>query len=264
MSSSYHPQTDGQTEHVNQCLETYLRCLVQACPNKWSQWLSLAEYWYNTTYHSALGTSPFEVLYDHPPKHFGIVPEDASSVTDLQEWLNERSAMITSIQQTLLRAQQRMKHQADKHRVEREFNVGDWVYLKLQPYVQQSVQRRANHKLSFKYFGPYLVLQRVGKAAYKLQLPDLAHIHLVVYISQLKQAIAPGTAVASDDQLQCLFMDTPAENPKVLQTCLRKVGSSAVPHALVKWEAWPESWAVWSKLPATSCVSANSLRTSHL
>jgi ribosomal protein L21E len=250
MSSSYHPQTDGQTERVNQCPETYLRCLVQACPTKWSQWLSLAEYWYNTTYHSALGTSPFEVLYGHPPKHFGIVPEDASAVTDLQEWLNERSAMTTAIQQHLLRAQQRMKHQADKHRVEREFKVGDWVYLKLQPYVQQSVQRRANHKLSFKYFGPYLVLQRVGKAAYKLQLPDSAHIHPVVHVSQLKQAIAPGTAVASDDQLQCLCMDTPAEAPQVLQTCLRKIGSSAVPHALVKWEAWPESWAVWSKLPA--------------
>lgn len=49
MSSSYHPQTDGQTKRLNQCLETYLRCLVQACPSKWSQWLSLAEYWYNTT-----------------------------------------------------------------------------------------------------------------------------------------------------------------------------------------------------------------------
>jgi ribosomal protein L21E len=192
------------------------------------------------------------------------VPEDASAVTDLQEWLNERSAMTTAIQQHLLRAQQRMKHQADKHRVEKEFKVGDWVYLKLQPYVQQSVQRRANHKLSFKYFGPYLVLQRVGRAAYKLQLPDSAHIHPVVHVSQLKQAIAPGTAVASDDQLQFLCMDTPAEAPQVLQTCLRKIGSSAVPHALVKWEAWPESWAVWSKLPATSCVSANALRTSRL
>jgi hypothetical protein len=110
MSSSYHPQTDGQTERLNQCLETYLRCLVQSCPAKWSQWLSLAEYWYNTTYHSALGTTPFEVLYGHPPRHFGIVPADASSVTSLQEWLNERSAMTQAIQQHLLRAQQRMKH----------------------------------------------------------------------------------------------------------------------------------------------------------
>jgi transposase InsO family protein len=63
MSSAYHPQTDGQTERVNQCLETYLRCFVHACPSRRSSWLSLAEYWYNSSPHSALGRSPFEVLY---------------------------------------------------------------------------------------------------------------------------------------------------------------------------------------------------------
>lgn len=247
MSSSYHPQTDGQTERLNQCLETYLRCLVQACPNKWAQWLSLVEYWYNTTYHSALKSTPFEVLYGHPPKHFGIVPEDASSVTNLQEWLNERSAMTQAIQQNLHRAQQRMKAQADKHRMEREFTVGDWVYLKLQPHVQQSVQRRHNHKLSFKYFGPYLILQRIGNAAYKLQLPESAQIHPVVHVSQLKKAIAPGTEVAFDEHLNCLLPDATTAAAQVLQTCLRQIGASAVPHALLKWKEWPNSWAIWSK-----------------
>jgi hypothetical protein len=46
MGSAYHPQMDGQTERVNQCLETYLRSFVQACPSKWNSWLSVAEYWY--------------------------------------------------------------------------------------------------------------------------------------------------------------------------------------------------------------------------
>lgn len=62
MSSAYHPQSDGQTEQVNQSVEAYLRCFIQACPSKWSQWLSLAEFCYNTDFHSALNKSPFEVL----------------------------------------------------------------------------------------------------------------------------------------------------------------------------------------------------------
>jgi len=248
MSSSYHPQTDGQTERLNQRLETYLRCLVQTCPSKWCQWISLAEYWYNTTYHSALGKTPFEVLYGHPPKHFGIVPADASSVTDLQEWLNERSAMTDIIQQHHLRAQQRMKDQADKHRVEHEFAVGDCVYLKLQPYVQQLVQHRSNHKLSFKYFGPYLVLQRVGKVAYKLQLPPSSHIHPVVYVSQLKKALPPEVHVSKDEQLHCLTMDLSSTTPQVCDLCLKKVGHAVIPQALVQWHPWPDEWARWENL----------------
>lgn len=67
MSSSYHPQSDGQTERLNQSMETYLRCFVNACPTKWSKWVSLAEFWYNSTHHSTIGRSPFEALYGFPP-----------------------------------------------------------------------------------------------------------------------------------------------------------------------------------------------------
>ena len=54
-STAYHPQYDGPIERLNQCLETYLRCFVHACPSKWSQWLASAEFWYNTSQHSATG-----------------------------------------------------------------------------------------------------------------------------------------------------------------------------------------------------------------
>jgi transposase InsO family protein len=59
MGLAYHPQSDGQTERVNQCMETFLRCFVTACPRKWVDWLPLAEFWYNTSYHSTISQSPF-------------------------------------------------------------------------------------------------------------------------------------------------------------------------------------------------------------
>jgi hypothetical protein len=69
---AYHPQSDGQTERVNQCMETFLCCFVHACPSQWIHWLALAEFWYNSSFHSALGRSPFEALYGYTPHNLGV------------------------------------------------------------------------------------------------------------------------------------------------------------------------------------------------
>jgi hypothetical protein len=94
-----------------------------------------------------------------------------SSVPDVDAMLTSRSTMLAAVQHHLHRPQHRIKTQADKRRSERTFQVGDFVYLKLQPYVQSSVAPRAHQKLSFKYFGPYAMLERIGTIAYRLALP---------------------------------------------------------------------------------------------
>jgi hypothetical protein len=76
---------------------------------------------------------------------------------DLSTWLEDKQIMQTLIKQHLQRAQERMKAQADKKRFERSFSEGDWVYLKLQRYVQSSLAPHANQKLAFKFFGPFQV-----------------------------------------------------------------------------------------------------------
>lgn len=262
MSSAYHPQTDGQTERLNQCLETYLRCMVQACPTKWAQWIPLAEFWYNSTYHSAHGLTPFQALYGHPPRHFGISVSDVCTVTDLDKWLLERQSMLEHIQHNLQRAQHCMKTQADKNRQERQFQVGDWVYVKLQPYVQHSVQRRVNQKLSFKYFGPYLILQKVGPVAYKLQLPSSSQIHPVIHVSQLKKALPPQVTVSADTELNLLTLFFSLPPVHVLGHRLHLVGQHVVPQALVQRQSCPSHWSQWeavSSLPQAMATAATSV-----
>jgi hypothetical protein len=138
-----------------------------------------------------------------------------------------------------------MKHQADKHRSEREFNVGDWVYLKLQPYAQMSVAPRSNQKLPYKYFGPYLILQRIGQVAYKLQLPPGSKIHRVIHVSQLKAAIPPTATVSADESLHCISDDVALVPAEIVQTKLLQLGATAVPHMLVGWTGLPEAWMTW-------------------
>lgn len=248
MSSSRHPQTDGQTERVNQCLETYLRCFVHACPQKWRHWLPLAEYWYNTSYHSAIHTSPFEALYAHPPRHFGIMDTSVCRSPDLATWLAERALMQDVLKQHLTRARQIMKDQADKHRSHRQFEVGDWVFLKVQPYVQHSVANRASHKLAFRYFGPFQVISRVGEVSYKLKLPEKTLIHPVVHVSLLRRAPAP----ASEDQVRLPpeprdeADDAGQDQPLlVLQRRQYLRGSSVRTQALIQWSSLPASLATW-------------------
>ena len=67
LNTAYHPQTDGQTEVVNKCLETYLRCFASKKKNQWAQWLPLAEWWYNTSYHTTTRMNPFEAVYGQKP-----------------------------------------------------------------------------------------------------------------------------------------------------------------------------------------------------
>lgn len=90
MSISYHPQTDGQTERLNRCLETYLRAIVLNEPRRWMKWLPLAEWWYNTNHHGALNTTPFQALYGYNPFQIPIGPLPHSTHTTVRIQLAER------------------------------------------------------------------------------------------------------------------------------------------------------------------------------
>jgi ribosomal protein L21E len=117
---------------------------------------------------------------------------------EVDDMLQERHNLSDFLKQQLERASRRMKRTADEKRSFREFQVGEQVLLKLQPYVQKSLVRRPYPKLSFKYFGPYTVLDRYGSVAYKLELPAHSDIHPVFHVSQLKTYVPNHTPVFTD------------------------------------------------------------------
>jgi hypothetical protein len=242
MSSAYHPQTDWQTVQVNQCLEIFLHYFVHACPKHWMKCLSLAEFWYNTRYHTSLDRSPFEVLYGHKPRFFGLQTKDSCQVPNLESWMQERELMQQVIKQHLLRAQVRMKSQADKHRSEVSFQVGDKVFLKLQPYVQSSLAPRAHQKLAFKFFDPFTILAKIGSVAYKLALPEDCSIHAIFHVSQLKKMVSPSKIVSAS----LLDADVAYQVPElILGTQMVHRGDANVTQILVKWSNMSAELATW-------------------
>jgi hypothetical protein len=128
----------------------------------------------------------------------GILNPSLCHTPELEDWLTERNLLNEVVRHNLERAQLRMKQHADRNRSERQFAVGEMVYLKVQPYIQSSLVQRSNQKLSFRYFGPYKILARVGSVAYRLELPDDARIHPVVHVSQLKRHIEAAVEVSTE------------------------------------------------------------------
>lgn len=248
MSTSYHPQSDGQTEVVNRCLENYLRCMAMDQPKQWSLWIPSAEYWYNTNFHSATKFTPYEVVYgQQPPTHVPYLPE-AAMVESVDRSLRAREKVIHPLRHNLTKAQHRMKQLADKHRSERQFNVGDWAYVKLQPYRQHSLRTHHCQKLSSRYFGPFLVEAKVGPVAYKLRLPASVRIHSTFHVSALKRKIGsasvqPHIPAGVTDQGHLMM-----EPLAILDRRVVKRGRTAATQVLVQWSnCFPED-STWEFL----------------
>lgn len=90
----------------------YLRCAVHESPQKWKMWLPLAELWYNSSFHTAIGCSPFKALYAYEP-NLSLVPKSVQATSqEVQSVIEDRDIHLQTLKHHLLRAQAKMKFQA--------------------------------------------------------------------------------------------------------------------------------------------------------
>ncbi|XP_024178045.1 uncharacterized protein LOC112183960 [Rosa chinensis] len=153
--------------------------------------------------------STFQALYGYAPPSIILYLSSCTSVALVDQQQKSRDALLATIKRNMQLARSRMNGFYDKKHTEREFEVDDWVYLKLQPYKQHSMHKNEFHKLSQRYYGSFQVIEKVRNVAYKLKLPTTARIHNVFHVSLLKKKL--GNTVLVEPQLPRI---TDPENPK--------------------------------------------------
>ena len=207
-STAFYPQTDGQTERVNQILEDMLRACALDFKGSWCKYLCLAEFAYNNSYQATIKMAPYEALYGRKCRS-PICWQEAGERREMEvelgiqtEMIEETTQAIQKIRQRIETVQSRQKSYADTCRTPLEFQVGDSVFLKVAP--MKGVMRFGKKdKLSPRYVGPYLIIERIGKVAYKLDLPqDMSVIHNVFHVSMLKKCLHDLSQVIQPQSVQ--------------------------------------------------------------
>jgi len=163
----------------------------------------------------------------------------------VHDWIQKSQDILKELKDHLHRAQNQQKIQADKHRVERTFEVGDLVYLRLQPYRQASIKRSGTEKLQPHFFGSYRVRRKVGIVAYELELPSGRKIHNVFHVSCLKRALGQHITPIEelpplDEEGQLIWIPE-----TVLEVREKRLRKRRFKEYLIKWKDLPIEDATW-------------------
>ncbi|KAL4021234.1 hypothetical protein IC575_020026 [Cucumis melo] len=201
-STTFHPQTDGQTECLNQVLEDMLRACALEFPSSLDSHLHLMEFAYNNSFQATIGIAPLEALYDKCCRSlvcWGKVGEQRLMAPELVQSTNEAMQKIRSRMQT---AQSRQKSYADVRRKDLEFDVGDKVFLKVAP-MKGVLRFKKRGKLSPRFVGSFEILERIGPVAYHLALPpSLLAVHDVFHVSILRKYVPDPSHVLDYEPLE--------------------------------------------------------------
>ncbi|KAL0560422.1 hypothetical protein IC582_000827 [Cucumis melo] len=247
-STAFHPQTDGQTERLNQVLEDMLRACALEFPGSWDSHLHLMEFAYNNSYQATIGMAPFEALYGkccRSPVCWGEVGEQRLMGPELVQSTNEAIQKIRSRMHT---AQSRQKSYADVRRKDLEFEVGDKVFLKVAP-MRGVVRFERRGKLSPRFVGPFEILEQIGPVAYRLALPpSLSTVHNVFHVSMLRKYVPDPSHVVDYEPLEIdenlSYVEQPVE---VLAREVKTLRNKEIPLVKVLWRNNRVEEATWER-----------------
>lgn len=176
LSTSYHPETDGQTERTNQTLEQYLRIYCNYDQDNWASILHLAEFAYNNAQNTSTQVSPFFANYGyHPNVRILTDPQPPSQTTSGGALISRIHNVQEELQKELQYAQDTYKEFADRRRLSGPtLPIGSQVWLN----ARNISTTRPTKKLDYKRLGPFEVIENYKNRVFKLKLPhNLVKIH---------------------------------------------------------------------------------------
>jgi len=182
LSTAFHPQTDGQTEQMNQELEQCLRLFVEHRQKDWPEWLASAEFAVNNKAHTATKVSPFMANYGRELRIGGDIRKKGK-VESATEFVERMKKVHEEAGAALKKTQEKMKRYADRNRRETEkWKKGDRVLLSMKDLV---FKERPVRKLTERYVRPYTIEEVVSTNTVKLRLPSSMRIYPVVNVSRI-------------------------------------------------------------------------------
>jgi len=185
-STAWHPQTDGQTERINQELDQFLRLFVNERQDDWYDLLSIAEFQHNNHVHSATQQPPFLLDTGRIPRMGFELRQDPSSLETVNEFTKRMESTTEEAKSAIHKVQEDMtKYYNRRKSLAPVFQPGDWVYLD----ASDIRTTRPSPKLSYRRLGPFEIECQVRLLAYRLKLPHgLRQLHLVFNVVKLSAA----------------------------------------------------------------------------
>lgn len=185
VSTSFHPQTDGQSERTNRIIEDVLRNYVSIEQTDWDLRLSAAEFAINNSWQESTKTTPFRMVYGRDP-HTPIGLSQCK-YHEPQQFADKMVEGLANAKKALQAAQERQKRNYDSHHRELTFERGDEVVLNTKN-IKLTTKMLGTPKFLPKWLGPFCVNRAIGKAAYLLDLPEgMGKVHPVFHVSLLKK-----------------------------------------------------------------------------